>query len=72
MVNNESQKSEQKFVSERLLLNIIYFNSKFKATCKNAGSVCQYIRTHTKEKPSKISNITFAISRFYQKNTKTE
>ena len=35
-------------------------NSKFKVTCKNAEFECRYIRTNcTKEKPSKISNITF-------------
>ena len=31
------------------------------------GFQCLYIRTHTKEKPSKKSNITFAILPFYQK-----
>ena len=31
---------------------------------------CWYIGTHPKEKPSKISNTTFAILPFYQKKKK--
>ena len=46
---------------ECLLLICIYFNSKFEVTSKNAGFDCWYIGTHTKEKPSKISNIKDAI-----------
>ena len=67
---------------ECLLLIFSYSNSKFKVTCKNADflmipdvpatSGIRYIRNHTKEKPSKMSNITFAIFPFYQKNTQTE
>ena len=45
---------------------------KFKVTCKNADFECPYIRTHTKEKPSQISDITFAILPSYQKNTQTD
>ena len=41
----------------------IYSNSKLKV----ADFECQYIRTHTKEKSSKISNITFAILPCYKK-----
>ena len=48
----------------------IYSTSKFKVTCKNKNFECCYIRTHTKEKPSKISDITFAIMPFYQKKKK--
>ena len=44
--------------------NINYFNSKFKVTCKNADFEFRYIRTHTEEKASKISNIIFAILPF--------
>ena len=49
--------------------NIIYSNSKIKVTCKNADFECWYIRTHTKEKPSKISNIAFTIFREVNKNS---
>ena len=42
-----------------LLLIFIYSNSKFKVTCKNRDIECQYIRTQTKEKTSKTSNITY-------------
>ena len=41
--------------------NIHLLNSKFKATFKSVDFESRYIRTHTKDKPSKISNITFAI-----------
>ena len=62
-----------KFELECLLLIFIYTHSKFKVTYKNADFGCQYTRTHTKEKPSKIFNITFAILPFFQKkNTQTE
>ena len=44
-----------------------YSTSKFKLTCKNTDRECRCIRTLTKEKLSKISNITFAILPFYQK-----
>ena len=37
---------------------------KFKVTCKNMDFECRCIRTHTKEKPSHISNITSAILPF--------
>ena len=33
-------------------------------------SECHNIKTHTKQKPSKISNITFTILPFYQKEYK--
>ena len=39
-----------------------------KSLVKNADFECRYIMTHTKEKPTKISNIILAISAFYQKN----
>ena len=55
------------FELECLLLIFIYSNSKFKVTCKNADFECWYIRIHTKEKSSKISNITLATLPFYQK-----
>ena len=42
-------------------------HSKCKVTCKNVDFECRYIRTYTKEKPPKMSNITFAILPFYQK-----
>ena len=56
-----------KFVLECILQIFIYSNSKFKVTYKNADFECHYIRTHTKQKPSKISNIKFSILPFYQK-----
>ena len=57
-----------KFEFEYLLLLIFtYSNSKFKVTCTNVDFECQYIRTHTKEKLSEISNITFATLPFYHK-----
>ena len=56
------QKSEQNF----RILKFIYFNSKFHATCKNADFECQYNRTHTKDKPSKINKTTFTILPSYQ------
>ena len=34
---------------------------------KNVDFECRYIRIHTKEKPSKISKITFAIFLFIRK-----
>ena len=61
LVRRRKSKEWAKFELECLLLIFIYSNSKFKATCKNEDFKCRYIRTHTKEKPSKISNITFAI-----------
>ena len=42
----------------------------YEVTCKNADFECQYIRTHTKEIPSKMSNITFAILPSYHKKKK--
>ena len=62
------------FVLGCLLLIFIYrySSSKFKVTCKNGDFECRYITTHTKEKLFKISNITFAILHFHQKNTQTE
>ena len=58
-----------KFELECLLLIFTYSNSKFKVTCKNTDFECWYNRTHTKEKLSKIPNITFAILPFAHKNT---
>ena len=49
-----------------LLLISIDSNSKFKVICKNGDFECRYIRTHSEEtKPSKLSNITFAILIFF-------
>ena len=56
-----------RFELECLLLILINSSLEFKVTCKNAELKCPYIRTHTKEKPSKISNITFVILPSYQK-----
>ena len=67
MVRQRKSKELAKFELECLLPIFIYSNSKFKATCKSVAFECRYIRTHTKEKPSKISNITFAILPSYQK-----
>ena len=39
-------------------------------TCKSDDFDGWYSRTHAKEKPSKISNTTFAILLPYQKNKK--
>ena len=54
-----------------LLLIFIYFNSKFKVTCRNGDFECWYIRTYSKEKLSKISNITFTDLPFSHWNTLT-
>ena len=45
----------------------IFINSnwKFKVTCKNADFKFWYIRIHSEEKPSKISNITCFYIRHY-------
>ena len=58
-----------KFELECLLLIFIYFNPKFKVTCKNGNFECRYIKTHSKEKTSKIYNNTFAILPFSHQNT---
>ena len=60
------------FELECLLLIFIYFNSKFKVTCKNGDFKCQCTRTHSKETMSKISNITFPILPFSHQNTSTK
>ena len=61
-----------KFELKCLLLNYIHFpNLKFKVTCKTEDTECRYIKTHTGENPSKISNVTlstFAILPFSHKN----
>ena len=65
LVGQCKSKEWAKFKFECLLLLIcIYSNSKYKVTCKNVDFNCRYIGTHTKEKPSRISNI--AILPFYQ------
>ena len=51
-----------------LQMIFVYSNSKFEVTCKNADCECRYIWAFTKVKPSKVSNITFTILLFYQKN----
>ena len=56
-----------KFSLKCLLSICIYSNSKSRVTCTKAHFECQYIRTHTKEKQSKISKITFAICHFIRK-----
>ena len=61
-----------KFELECLLMISIYFNSIFKVTCKNGDFECQYIRTHSEEKSSEISNITFAILPFSHQNILTK
>ena len=56
-----------KFELECIQLIFIYSNLKIKVTCK-MRTLNAYIRTHTKEKPSKIFNIFFlAILPFYLK-----
>ena len=50
----------------------LYSNSKFKVTCKNADFEYQYIRSHTEEKRSEISDVTFAILPFSHENTSTK
>ena len=70
LVGQWKSKEWAKYELECLLLTwlkFIYSHSKFKVICKNADFECRYIRTHTKEKPSKISNIAFAILPFHQK-----
>ena len=51
--------------------NIHLLISKFKVTCINGNFECHYVRTHSEEKTSKISSITFVIFLFSHKNTKT-
>ena len=60
LVRQYKSKECAKFELECLLLIFIYFNSKFKVAYKNMDIECRYIRIHAKEKPSKISNTTFA------------
>ena len=60
------KKEWAKLELECLLMIFIYFNSTFKVTWKTPHFKCQYIITHTEEKPSKITNITFASLLFYQ------
>ena len=50
---------------------LTYYNLKFTVTFKNAVFERLYTRTHTKEKPFKNSDITFAIWPFYQ-HTQTD
>ena len=58
---NESQKSEQNCVGISTT-NIHLHQYRIQSHLyKNADYEWQYIKTHTKEKPSKTSNITFAI-----------
>ena len=61
-----------RFELECLVLIFIYFNSKFKVTCKNGDFECRYIRTHSEEKTSKISNIAFVILPFSHQNVLTK
>ena len=61
-----------KFELECLLLIFIYFNSKFKVTCKNRDFEYRYIRTPSKEKMFKIFNKTFAILPFSHHKTLTK
>ena len=58
-----------KFELKCLLLISIYSIWKFKVTYKNEDFECWYIRTHTKEKTSTISILTFAILLFSHNNT---
>ena len=51
------------------LLVFIYSNSKFKVTWKNVNFECQYIRTHSEENPSNISDIVFATLPVSHQNT---
>ena len=62
----------EKFELECVLLIFIYSDSKFKATCKDANLESGYIKTLTEENPFKISNITFAILPFFDKNNPTK
>ena len=67
LVRQWKLKEWAKFELECLLLIFIYSNSNFKVTSKNGNFECWYLRTHTEEKLSKTSNITFAILSSYQK-----
>ena len=53
---------------ECLLLIFIYFNSKFKVTCKNWDFECQHIGTHSKEKNVEVSKVTFDMLHFLNQN----
>ena len=68
MDNSVVSKHELEF----LLLILIYFDLKFKVFCKNGDFEFRYIKTHSEEKPSEISNITFAILPFSHQNTSTK
>ena len=63
LIRQWKSKEWAKFELECLLL-FLYSNSKFKGTCQNADFECRYIKTRTKEKLSKIFNITFPILAF--------
>ena len=52
---------------ECLLLIFTKSNSQFIVIYQNKDFENQYIRTHAKEKPFHISNITLVILPFYQK-----
>ena len=67
LVRQWKSKEWAKLELQCLPLIFIYSNSKCKVTCKNTDFERWYIRTHAKDKLSKISNITFAILLFYQK-----
>ena len=57
-------KSVIKIWSRSLFLKVIYSNSKFKVTSKNTDYKCLYIRTHTKEKPSKFLTLGPTVAIF--------
>ena len=62
LVGQWKSKEWAKFELECLLLIFIYSDSKLNTTLKT-----RYIRTHTKEKPSKISNTKLAILPLFRK-----
>ena len=51
------------------IANIVLVQLKIQGHCKNADFESMYIRTHTEEGVSKISNLAFAIFLFSYKNT---
>ena len=68
MAGQRKLKEWAKFELQLSTSNIYLLQFKIhNVTCHTEDFESWYIRTHTKEKPIKISNITFAILHFYKK-----
>ena len=60
-----------KFELECLLMIFIYFNSKFKVTCKNEDFECQCIKTHFEKKVSNLYSFSRHFAFFSHQNSLT-